>query len=111
VPSLYVNINININYLRFGNFIGEAVESDEEGSQYDDAGASAYVDMDEEDGEPGDGNNQQLMELDGIRCLCFVLRWVLTSVQKTKDLPTLLYFTKVSTFNFCQRLDKVVNLY
>lgn len=74
MPSLYVNINININYLRFGNFIGEAVESDEEGSQYDDAGASAYVDIDEEDGEPEDGNNQQLMELDGMRCLlCFAL--------------------------------------
>lgn len=48
---------------RFGNFIGEAEESEEE-SQHEDLGASAYVYEDEPEEDVGT-NNQQLMELDG----------------------------------------------
>ena len=51
---------------RFGNFIGEAEESEEE-SQHEDLGASAYV-LDEEPEEEVGTNDQQLMELDGV-CL------------------------------------------
>jgi len=51
---------------RFGNFIGEAGDSDEEGSQADDADANAYVDMDDEDA----ADDQQLMELDGALRKC-----------------------------------------
>lgn len=49
---------------RFGNFIGEAEESEEE-SQHGDPGASAYV-YDEDPEEDAGTNNQQLMELDGL---------------------------------------------
>jgi hypothetical protein len=50
---------------RFGNFIGEAVESDEESSQGDAAGADAYVDFDADGEAASDVNDQQLMEVDG----------------------------------------------
>ena len=49
---------------RFGNFIGEAAESDEE-DQRDDIGVDAYVGYDEEASVAG-GDAQQLMELDGM---------------------------------------------
>lgn len=48
---------------RFGNFIGEAVESDEEELQQDQTGADAYVDYEEEADDGGAG--QELMEIDG----------------------------------------------
>ncbi|KAH0556207.1 hypothetical protein GP486_005862 [Trichoglossum hirsutum] len=49
-------------YDEFGNFIGEAEESEEE-SHRGDAGAEAYVHDEEED--EADDNDQQLMEVDG----------------------------------------------
>ncbi|KAI9880134.1 MAG: hypothetical protein M1830_005163 [Pleopsidium flavum] len=49
-------------YDEFGNFIGEAEESEEE-SQHGDIGADAYV-YDQEPEEETGVNNQQLMELD-----------------------------------------------
>ncbi|KAI9866584.1 MAG: hypothetical protein M1813_001136 [Trichoglossum hirsutum] len=49
-------------YDEFGNFIGEAEESEEE-SHHDDAGAEAYVHDEEED--EADDDDQQLMEVDG----------------------------------------------
>ncbi|KAL7276485.1 U5 small nuclear ribonucleoprotein component [Rhizina undulata] len=51
-------------YDEFGNFIGEAVDSDEEGSQRDEASADAYVGYDEEASVADEANDQQLMELD-----------------------------------------------
>ena len=49
---------------RFGNYIGEAEES-EDGSQHDRAQVDGYVDG--EGSEHGlEGNDQQLMELDGV---------------------------------------------
>ncbi|RPA94448.1 P-loop containing nucleoside triphosphate hydrolase protein [Choiromyces venosus 120613-1] len=50
-------------YDEFGNFIGEAVDSDEE-EQRDDNGADAYVDYEEEDASATGEDAQQLMELD-----------------------------------------------
>ncbi|TGZ79772.1 P-loop containing nucleoside triphosphate hydrolase protein [Ascodesmis nigricans] len=50
-------------YDEFGNFIGEAVDSDEEGSQIEDTtGAEAYLNLDDE--EPEVQTGQELMELD-----------------------------------------------
>lgn len=55
-----------VSQCRFGNFIGEAVESDDEG-QRSENGADAYVDYDENaSAVPDEGHNQQLMELDGM---------------------------------------------
>jgi U5 small nuclear ribonucleoprotein component len=51
---------------RFGNFIGEAVDSDEE-DQRDEAGVDAYVEYDEEEGPAAGADTQQLMEIDGMR--------------------------------------------
>ena len=48
---------------RFGNFVGEAEESEEE-SQHGANGADAYV-YDEDAEEDAAVNDQQLMELDG----------------------------------------------
>lgn len=48
---------------RFGNFIGEADESDEE-SEHELNGRTAY-DLDDEAPEEESANNQQLMEIDG----------------------------------------------
>ena len=48
---------------RFGNFIGEAEESEDE-SQHSVKGYDAYVYDDEAD-EDGAPNDQQLMEIDG----------------------------------------------
>ncbi|KAK5005523.1 hypothetical protein LTR39_005902 [Cryomyces antarcticus] len=60
-------------YDEFGNFIGEAEESEEE-SQHGINGASAYV-YDEEPEEEAEVNDQQLMEIDGglqsMRCVAF----------------------------------------
>ena len=50
-------------YHRFGNFIGEAPESEEEDLQNGDAGPS-YV-YDEESEAADEVNDQQLMEVDG----------------------------------------------
>jgi U5 small nuclear ribonucleoprotein component len=50
---------------RFGNFIGEAVESDEE-DQRSETGADAYVDYDDASVAGHEGGDQQLMELDGM---------------------------------------------
>lgn len=47
---------------RFGNFIGEAEESEEESQ--DGALGSGYV-YDEDDEEEGPPNDQQLMQIDG----------------------------------------------
>ena len=47
---------------RFGNFIGEAGESDEESIQDDQPGAEAYVDFQDEAEEV---TGQELMEIDG----------------------------------------------
>ena len=49
---------------RFGNFIGEPEESDEE-SQHEANGHDTYV-FDNESEEDGAPNDQQLMEIDGI---------------------------------------------
>ena len=49
---------------RFGNFIGEAEESEEE-SQNGVNGADAYLDDDEVENDAVD-NDQQLMQLDGM---------------------------------------------
>lgn len=49
---------------RFGNFIGEPVESDEE-SQHGANGHDTYV-FDNESDEDGAPNDQQLMEIDGM---------------------------------------------
>ncbi|KAI5780656.1 P-loop containing nucleoside triphosphate hydrolase protein [Peziza echinospora] len=46
-------------YDEFGNFIGEAAESDEEGSQQEQPSAEAYVDYDEQQAE-----DEELMEVD-----------------------------------------------
>ncbi|KAK5198519.1 hypothetical protein LTR16_006340, partial [Cryomyces antarcticus] len=51
-------------YDEFGNFIGEAEESEEE-SQHGINGASAYV-YDEEPEEEAEVNDQQLMEIDEV---------------------------------------------
>lgn len=48
---------------RFGNFIGEAEESEEE-LQHEGTAANAYI-YDEEPEEEAAANDQQLMELDG----------------------------------------------
>ena len=61
-PSGYVTRLISA-FDRFGNFIGEAEESEEE-SQHGGLGASAYVDDEEPDDNAGT-NDQQLMALDG----------------------------------------------
>lgn len=61
-PSLIPN--------RFGNFIGEAPESDEEVQDGAPAG-DAYLDVD--DDEAAETNDQQLMELDGM-CSTYKLR-------------------------------------
>ncbi|KAI5838968.1 P-loop containing nucleoside triphosphate hydrolase protein [Morchella snyderi] len=50
-------------YDEFGNFIGEAVESDEE-DQRSETGADAYVDYDDASVAGHEGDDQQLMELD-----------------------------------------------
>ena len=50
-------------YIRFGNFIGEAEESEEE-SQPEVNGGNAYLDEDEAEEEAPE-NDQQLMEIDG----------------------------------------------
>lgn len=53
-----------IGHYRFGNYIGEAEESEEE-SEHGRDHVDAYVDNDApEDG--AEGNDQQLMELDGM---------------------------------------------
>lgn len=49
--------------LRFGNYIGDAGDSEEEGSQIDDTGADAYVDLDDEELEQQ--HDEQLMDIDG----------------------------------------------
>lgn len=55
------------NYPRFGNFIGEAEESEEESSQNGaNAPAFTYDDLQEEEPAP-DFTGQELMELDGMR--------------------------------------------
>jgi U5 small nuclear ribonucleoprotein component len=79
---------------RFGNYIGEAAESDQEQSEDNDHGADAYVDI-EEDGEPAEVNDQQLMEVDGRRgVLCGrAARKLMRS--KMKDLLMRLSSTKV----------------
>ena len=51
-------------YRRFGNFIGEAEESDAE-SQHAAPGVDAYVYDGEADEEEAEVNDQQLMEVDG----------------------------------------------
>ena len=56
---LYTNV-----FRRFGNFIGEAEESEDE-SQQGANGHDAYVFEDEAD-EDGVRNDQQLMEIDGM---------------------------------------------
>lgn len=79
---------------RFGNYIGEAAESDQEQSEDNDHGADAYVDM-EEDGEPAEINDQQLMEVDG-RCGALRGRTARKLMRsKTKDLLMRLSSTKV----------------
>lgn len=55
-----------MNY-RFGNFIGEAEESDDE-SQQGTNGHDAYV-FDDDADEDGVPNDQQLMEIDGLEDL------------------------------------------
>ena len=60
-PLLSVRRQANV--CRFGNFIGEAEESEEE-SQHGANGHDAYV-FDDEAEEDGVPNNQQLMEIDG----------------------------------------------
>ncbi|KAI5800001.1 P-loop containing nucleoside triphosphate hydrolase protein [Geopyxis carbonaria] len=50
-------------YDEFGNFIGETVESDEEGSPVNNS-AGAYVDIEDDEVVEDDANNQALMELD-----------------------------------------------
>lgn len=55
--------SISLKIDRFGNFIGEAEESEEE-SQHETTAADPYLD-DEEEEEEAAVNNQQLMELDG----------------------------------------------
>ncbi|KAF3919503.1 hypothetical protein ABW20_dc0100864 [Dactylellina cionopaga] len=51
-------------YDEFGNYIGDAGDSDE-GSAPEDTGADAYVDFDQDDdAEPEDDNDMQLMEVD-----------------------------------------------
>ena len=54
-----------ISWNRFGNFVGEVDESEEEGSQDARDGADAYLNDEEEADEDAVENNQQLMELDG----------------------------------------------
>lgn len=48
---------------RFGNYIGGAVEEEDEGPQEESHGADAYVDYDEEDDA---ATGQELMEVDGM---------------------------------------------
>lgn len=48
---------------RFGNFIGEAEESEEESQDGAQAGRYVYDEEDEEQDEPP--NDQQLMQIDG----------------------------------------------
>lgn len=68
---------------RFGNFIGEAVDSDEEGSQIEETtGADAYVDLD--DDEPEERNDQQLMELDGMRRVVSLVPYTGADLLQTK---------------------------
>ena len=71
---------------RFGNFIGEADESEEAESVHEPTAADAYLDDDEAE-EDVEINNQQLMEVDGI-VLVLVSPAQLTSLQ-TKVLRTL----------------------
>lgn len=59
---------------RFGNFIGEAEESEEESQQ----GENVYraYDLDDEEEEGGPANDQQLVELDGNDLLFFCARLI-----------------------------------
>jgi len=54
-------------YDEFGNFIGEVDESEEEEEQVDTT-ADAYL-QDEEEENEAEVNNQQLMQIDGMRRL------------------------------------------
>lgn len=67
--SFYYTKSLSSAYIafqrRFGNFIGEAVESDEE-DQRSETGADAYVDYDDASVAGHEGDDQQLMELDGM---------------------------------------------
>lgn len=53
----------NAHVFRFGNFIGEAEESEEESQDGAHVGGYVYDEDDEEEGPP---NDQQLMQIDGI---------------------------------------------
>lgn len=55
---------LSLTTLRFGNFIGEAEESEDEESQQGGNVHRAY-DLDDEEEEEGPANDQQLVELDG----------------------------------------------
>lgn len=59
-----MNTDHHARFTRFGNYIGDAGDSDE-GSGQGDTGADAYVDFDDhEDGEGEEANDMQLMEVD-----------------------------------------------
>ncbi|KAL8966654.1 MAG: hypothetical protein Q9183_003271 [Haloplaca sp. 2 TL-2023] len=58
-------------YDEFGNFIGEAEESEEESQQGANGGGYVYDEDDEDEGPP---NDQQLMQIDG-KQLGFSRRW------------------------------------
>ena len=63
-PSGETEVYVNTSR-RFGNFIGEAEESEDE-SQQGTNGHDAYV-FDDEADEDGVTNDQQLMEIDGMQ--------------------------------------------
>jgi hypothetical protein len=60
-PHLFC-LNKLINFCRFGNFIGEAEESEDESQHGVDAGAYVY---DDEPEEAPEATGQELMEIDG----------------------------------------------
>ena len=93
---------------RFGNFIGEAEESEEE-SQPEVNGGNAYLDDDEAEEEAAE-NNQQLMEVDGtwiFRSQSVLVSRKEADLVQRKDLLTLLCFTK--TNNITLRRNKCMD--
>lgn len=79
---------------RFGNYIGEAVESDEEA--HDEAKPQAFA-FDEafEDEEDEEAQDQQLMEVDGVYPLRSA-RFSNTDMLLQRALPTPLSYTKIN---------------
>src|SRR5258707_1052501 len=85
---------------RFGNFIGEAEESEEESQHGIDAGA--YVYEDEDAAAPAEPTGQELMDLDGARSS---IRFYLDGADQSQMKGLRMRWSSMRINNTIQRLN------